>query len=169
MAYNMQLLIVTILLSIFIQIYRSEFVECNFKANDCGIVNGPDMKTRFVYGLATIGGRQQNMLVLDVRSAKTTGARLVTPYYKTKGQLYGCLRIEWYSYGSDSQTLSVTQQDKRDRKLWSSSAKSADWQKSYMNVDLRNGDFRFFIEATVLPGKSGTLAIDNIRFDYAIC
>lgn len=145
------------------------YFECNFTANDCGIKNGPDMATKFVYGRAQLADRDRNMMYLDVSKAPTTGARLITPYYHTYDQLYGCLTIDWYSSGTGQQGLSVTQQDKRDVKLWASYVNSQQWRTNSVNVDLRGGELRFFIEAHFKAHTSGTIAIDRIRFDYHKC
>lgn len=157
-------------LSIILSLSRSQtYFECTFKDNDCGIKNEPDMKTLFTYGRAFIGGRDQNMMHLDVSSAQTQGARLVTPYYHSYDQIYGCLTVQWYSYGAGQQSLSITQQDKRNVKIWSSYVKSYDWQKTAINVDLRGGDLRFFIEANFEPKTKGMIAIDDLRLDYHKC
>ena len=161
---------ILIMLSLFSPIKSDQkYVECNFTSNDCGIKNGPDMATQFAYGRAQLANRNQNMMYLDISKATTSGARLVTPYYHTYNELYACLTIDWYSSGVGQQSLSVTQQDKRDVKLWASYVKSAQWRINTINVDLRGGDLRFFIEAHFEPRTTGIIAIDRIRLDYHKC
>jgi hypothetical protein len=127
------------------------------------------MGSNFLYSHANIGGRDQNMLILDISKAETQGARLVTPYFHTYNKIDACLTLEWYQNGDGVQSLSVTQQDKADKKIWTSSSKSYDWQKSRISIDLSSGEPRFFIEANFEPKHKGIVAIFNLLFTYNKC
>lgn len=144
-------------------------VACEFKNNDCGIVNQENMGSYFFYTKASIAGREQKMMVLDAKVSKTNGARLVTPYYHANGKSFACLVIDFFQNGDATKTFSIIQQDKTNKTIWTSSQKSLIWQRARINVNLNNGDPRFFIEATFEPGQEGLFAIASLYFTYNQC
>jgi len=145
------------------------YFQCDFKTTDCGIVNQANMDTKFSYVHANIGGRNQNMLILDVSKAETQGARLITPYFHTYTYTDACLILDYYINGDGVQSLSVIQQDKMNSNIWTSSMKSFVFQRKYINVDLTRGEPRFFIEAHFEPKQVGIVAIDNLQLVYNRC
>ena len=144
-------------------------VACEFKNNDCGIVNQENMGSYFFYSKANIAGREQKMMVLDAKVSKTSGARLITPYYHANGKSFACLVIDFFQNGDGTKTFKIIQQDKTNKTLWTSSLRSLIWQRARMDVNLNNGDPRFFIEATIEPGKEGLFALASLYFTYNKC
>lgn len=72
---------------------------CNFEKSDCNVINDPiisgsyfeyrNTRNRQVFG-------KNNMLLLNVSNSRSSGARLITPYFKTKRNLKG--KCSYYQF-----------------------------------------------------------------------
>ena len=151
--------------------------KCEFDQDYCGVKNSYHLASfeRHSDPRSPMFG-QRSMLFVNVTNANNyPAARLQTDYFDAGGQRSGCLSIEYLMYGTGALKLFVIQQDIQNKCLFADFNESVDnsgqWRGTQMNVDLRDGNPRFFIEAHIngRPPHYGTIAIKSISFSYGIC
>lgn len=84
------------------EIPGTPFFVCEFEDSLCDLKNDVQMKTLFEMRSARdppIHGFT-NMLAIDISTAKSPGARLVTMYFPTNGYRFGCFTMDYLLQGS---------------------------------------------------------------------
>lgn len=155
----------------------NEQITCNFDSNFCLIKSDYNMAKFDVRkdSLNPILG-QISMLILNTSTAGYHQAsRLLSPYFPTKSQNYGCLKIHYLMYGPGAKVIYLIQQDQDNTCIWQKNNDPSDteriWREATFTIDLRNGDPRFFIEVHIDPRspQHGIVAFSEISFAYTPC
>lgn len=156
-------------------------VICNFTTNNCGFYNQHNMLSYFKrinkFPFNIISGN--GMLFLDLiwsASRRSSGARLISPYFRTNGQTQACLMIKFLTWGHGITKLLVIQQDKSNKCIWQWDNNNYGiidpdkyWTTAQIPVHLSDGDPRFFIEAHTVYHQYGFVVIDDIVLSYKNC
>lgn len=98
-------------------------------------------------------------MLLDARYAGSSAARLITPYIKSAYRQNICLTMEYLIENEGLEKLTVIQQDRSQTKIiyQVGDEKKGKWRVAKMDIVLRGGIVRYFIEGRVKRGRSGTM------------
>ncbi len=157
-----------------VELESLQFWNCDFSLNDCGIHNQHNMDSYFIHlsnkSVPVFG--KKGLLYLSASKARSSGARLITPYFPTNGCRYGCLTVEYLICGNGIRNLYLIQQDVSNYcVLQRDNDYSNSWKESHLTIDLTRSNPRFFIEVHFNKSQNsfGFIAISNLRFEYESC
>lgn len=153
-----------------VQVQPHQAWQCSFDEDDCGIVNQRGMPINFTLFVNKKLFSQTGVYLLNMSNCKTSGARLITPYFDVVPSTgYLCLQLVYLTFGNALHQLSVTQQDYRNQIVWYRNfrtIKSGSWNTADIEVQVEPGTIpRFFVEAKLNryhPQRSGFLALSNL-------
>ena len=149
--------------------------DCNFEIDACHFRNQHNLAqfNRYYNPRQPLFGRR-SLLLLNLRLPRVQrfpGARLITHYYPAN-QKNACLFIGYYANGEGPENFFVIQQDKENKCIFADhdlQTKSNRWNEIEIQLDLNDGDPRFFLETHYHQGKTGFFAIDKFTFGYGKC
>ncbi len=155
--------------------------KCTFNQDFCGYSNQENMLHNFElidhFPNHIISGK--GMLFLDLIWSdwrRSSGARLISPYYSNRNYRRACFKIKFITWGHGITHLLVIQQDRQNRCIWQYNNQNFDyrypnqfWEIAEIPVDLAYGPTKFFIEAQIYYYKLGFVAIDEIILSYNEC
>lgn len=131
---------------------NGEFWKCNLAMNACHFRNQYNLArfSRYHNPLRPFYN-EASALVLDLASAgarKFPGARLISHYFPAR-RVDACLYISYLMTGSASRAFYVIQQDKENKCIYAdeNDVKINRWRHIQLQLNLADGDPRFFIEA----------------------
>lgn len=146
--------------------------SCNFPSTDCGIENQPIMGSYFEPAYTYIGSNYEKVVILDSRHAGSSAARLITPYIRSTWKQAVCLSLDYKIEGDGIEKLTVIQQDRHSTKIIyqvEEDDKKGKWRSAKMDILLRGGIIRYFVEARVDKRKTGLLMIRSLEYREGKC
>ncbi|KAH7643552.1 uncharacterized protein LOC124494263 [Dermatophagoides farinae] len=149
--------------------------DCHFEVDACHFRNQHNLAqfNRYYNPRQPLFGRR-GLLLLNLRSPRVQrypGARLITHYYPA-AQSKACIFLSYYTTGDGPQSFFVIQQDKENKCIFADhdvQNKPNQWNEIEIQLDLSDGDPRFFLETHFQQGKFGFFAIDKFSFGYGQC
>jgi hypothetical protein len=130
------------------------------------------MGSNFEPGFTYIGSSYDKVMILDTQHAATSAARLITPYIKAKNWDDICLTLEYLIQDSSVEKLTVIQQDRQaTRPIYNveGEAKKGKWRMAKMDIVLREGIVRYFVEARFKSGDKGVVMIRALDYEVGRC
>ena len=159
---------------------ENQLWNCNFDKNACHFRNQYNLArfNRFYSPTAPFYG-QRSVLVLDLstqNARKFPGARLISHYFPAKYS-NACLYINYLLVGSAPRAFYVIQQDKENKCIFAdeNEQRTNSWRQVQLQLDLTDGDPRFFIEAqyeTNLFNRQempGYIAVSLFSYSFGNC
>ncbi|KAJ6217959.1 hypothetical protein RDWZM_009116 [Blomia tropicalis] len=161
---------------------KGSFWNCNFNQTSCHFRNQYNLArfARYFNRNRPIFGKTSS-LVLDLANPnvrKHPGARLISHYFPATYE-NACLFISYLITGYSPQAFYVIQQDKENKCIFSdeNDYPTDRWRDIQLQLDLTDGDVRFFLEArydprdAINPGaqKRGLFAINSFAISYGQC
>ena len=146
--------------------------RCRFPRDYCGIENQEMMGSTFQPGYTYIGSSYEKVMILDTQLAASSAARLITPYIKAKNWDDICLTMEYMIQDEGVEKLTVIQQDRQDtRPIYQVEGenKKGKWRMAKMDIVLREGIVRYFVEGRFKPGKRGIIMIRSLDYEVGRC
>lgn len=146
--------------------------RCPYPRDPCGIENQPLMGSEFEPGFAVAGSEYQKVMILDTNHAPTSAARLITPYIKARNREKICLKLEYLLQDEGVEKLSVIQQDRREtRTIFTvgGPSKRDKWRIAKMDIVLREGIVRYFLEVRLDKSKKGIAMIKSLEYSSGPC
>ncbi|RWS08533.1 prophenoloxidase activating enzyme-like protein [Dinothrombium tinctorium] len=144
--------------------------NCSFPKQDCRIENL--LRDSFEVGYVDLGRGFERVLILDTAKMKGNAVQMITPYLRSAGNDDICITLQYFANGDGVQQFSLSQQDKngKNRVVYQLSEKrKGNWILDKMSISLREGMFRYLLEAKITNGKEGTLIIRRFYYKNGIC
>jgi len=146
--------------------------SCPFPSSTCGLENQRIMGSYFEPGVTYIGSRQEKVVLLDSALAGSPAARIITPYIKASWKQSICLSLEYMIQDEGIEKVTVIQQDRSSTRIMyqvTGSEKRGSWRVAKMDITLRGGIVRYFIEARVKQGTPGLVMIKAFNYRNGKC
>lgn len=146
--------------------------RCPYPRDPCGIENQPLMGSEFEPGFAVAGSEYQKVMILDTNHAPSSAARLITPYIKSRNREQVCLKLEYLLQDAGVEKLSIIQQDRREtRTIYTVSGPSRrdKWRVAKMDIVLREGIARYFLEVRLDKANKGLAMIKSFEYTPGSC
>ncbi|KPM02480.1 hypothetical protein QR98_0008940 [Sarcoptes scabiei] len=149
--------------------------ECNFEIDACHFRNQHNLApfNRYFNNRNPLFGRK-GLLLLNLNSRrvqKFPGSRLISHYFPSRYR-EACLFISYYATGYGAQNFYVIQQDKENKCIFADrrlQQKLNRWNEIEIQLDLRDGDPRFFLEIHYNKNIAGLFAIGRFSFGHGVC
>lgn len=129
---------------------------------------GTEFETAYTY----IGTEYEKVKIVDSLKAESSAARLITPYIKTRNREEICLHLQYMMQGQGIETMTVIQQDRLETRpvyTVSSSEKKGMWRLAKMDLVMREGISRFFVEVRLKSHISGMFMIRELFYEAGKC
>ena len=146
--------------------------RCRYPRDQCGIENQAMMGSNFEPGFTYIGNSYEKVMILDTSIASSSAARLITPYIKAKNWDAICLTLEYLIQDEGIEKMTVIQQDRQaTRPIYNveGEAKKGKWRMAKMDIVLREGIVRYFIETRFKSGDRGVAMIRALDYEVGRC
>ncbi|KAI1308652.1 hypothetical protein HDE_00403 [Halotydeus destructor] len=145
--------------------------SCIYPEEECGIQNQPIMESRFESGYTYIGDNYVKVMLLDSLTSASGAARLITPYIKSTYKQAICLTLEYKMEGPGIDQLSVIQQDRQLTKIiyQVGQDKKEKWRIAKMDIVLRGGMVRFFLEGRMARATAGMAMVKGFAWKDGRC
>jgi len=146
--------------------------QCRYPRETCGIENQAMMGSNFEPGYTQIGSSYEKVMILDSQAATSSAARLITPYIKARNWDDICLTLEYLISDDGVEKLTVIQQDRHEtRSIYNveGEEKKGKWRMAKMDIIMRKGITRYFIEARINSGRKGVIMIRSLEYEVGRC
>lgn len=146
--------------------------QCEFPNNKCGMESQTGMGTEFEPAYTFIGSLYEKVMLVDASRSQSSAARLITPYIKTRNREEICLSLQYLIQGTGVDAVTVIQQDRLETRpvyTVTSDEKRGMWRLAKMDLVMREGISRFFVEVRLNTGKSGMFMIRELHYEAGRC
>ena len=119
-----------------------------------------------------VGSEYEKVMIVDSLKAESSAARLITPYIKTRNREEICLHLQYLMQGEGVETMTVIQQDRLETRpvyTVSSIEKKGMWRLAKMDLVMREGISRYFIEVRLKSHVSGMFMIRELFYEAGKC
>lgn len=145
---------------------------CDFPHASCGMESQSGMGTEFEPAYTFVGATYEKVMIVDASRAPSSAARLITPYIKTRNREEICLSLQYLIQGDGVEAVTVIQQDRQETRTVytvSSAEKKGMWRLAKMDLVMRQGISRFFVEVRLKSGISGMFMIRDLHYEAGRC
>ena len=130
------------------------------------------MGTKFEPAYTYIGSEYEKVMIVDALKAESSAARLITPYIKTRNREEVCVQLQYLVQGEGIDTMTVIQQDRVETRpvyTVNSMEKRGMWRLAKMDLVMREGISRFFIEVRLKSRVTGMFMIRELFYESGKC
>lgn len=146
--------------------------QCDFPHARCGMKSQSGLGAEFESAYTYVGYDYEQVMVVDATKAESSAARLITPYIKTHNREEICLHLQYLMQGEGIETMTVIQQDRLETRpvyTVSSMEKKGMWRLAKMDLVMREGISRYFIEVRLKSHVTGMFMIRELFYETGKC
>ena len=145
---------------------------CDFPKTPCGIENQESIGAYFESAYTDIGSSYEKVMIVDPLKSASSAARLITPYIKARNREEICLTLQYLIQGEGVESVTVIQQNRLEtRPVYSVSGsdKKGMWRLAKMDLVMRDGISRFFLEVRLQSHISGIMMVRELFYEAGKC
>lgn len=145
---------------------------CDFPQTMCGMESQAGLGSEFEPAYTFVGSAYEKVMIVDASRAQSSAARLITPYIKTRNREEVCLSLQYLIQGDGVDAVTVIQQDRQETRTVytvNSAEKKGMWRLAKMDLVMRQGMNRFFVEVRLSSGRSGMFMVRDLHYEAGRC
>ena len=146
--------------------------RCDYPRAQCGLENQGAMGLEFEAAHTYVGSAYVKVMVVDSSKGSSSAARLITPYIKARNREETCLHLQYLVQGSGVEAVTVIQQDRLETRpvyTVSGADKRGMWRLAKMDLVMREGISRYFVEVRVRSGATGMFMLREFFYEAGRC
>lgn len=145
---------------------------CEYPRENCGMQSQEGLGAEFESAYTFFGNQYEKVALVESKKATSSAARLITPYVKSHNREEICFVMEYLMQGPGIESMTIIQQDRREtRPVYTvdGAEKRNMWRIVKMDLVLREGINRYFVEVRIKRQVSGMFMVRQLHYESGRC